>query len=620
MLTFNDLKLVAPILQNLIEQDYHTPTPVQAQAIPFLLEGRDLLGCARTGTGKTAAFALPILQKLFTQERPAHSRRIIKALILSPTRELASQIGDSFRTYGRAMGLTQATIFGGVSYRTQIQSVARGVDILVATPGRLLDLVKQGIISLKQVEIFVIDEADQMFDMGFFKELQKIIAELPAKRQNILFSATMPQAIAKLADAILVNPEKLTLSTVSSTAENVTQQVLFIDRKNKSTALNTIFQGVDFKRGIVFSATKHGADRIVEHLDKMQISSDAIHGDKKQSVRRRILDSFKRGSFDVLVATDVAARGIDVDGVTHVINYDLPNIAENYVHRIGRTGRAGASGTAITFCASEEKSQLRSIETLIKMRLTILDNKELGLPESSNSAPSAPSGRKPAPRGRFPSKSAGAGSFGKKKEWTPRRDEGSRSEGSSERRAYGNSRPAEGRSEGGGQRSESNFKREGGFRSDAGFKRAPRRDEGPRSEGSSERRPYSRPTEGRSEGGQRSESSFKREGGFRSDAGFKSSEGFKRAPRRDEGPRSEGSSERRPYSRPTEGRSEGGQRSESNFKREGSRSEASRSEGFKSEGFRKPKEGAFSGKPANSSTKRPFNNDKPAGQRFKKKA
>ncbi len=529
MLTFNDLKLVAPILQNLIEQDYHTPTPVQAQAIPFLLEGRDLLGCARTGTGKTAAFALPILQKLFTQERPAHSRRIIKALILSPTRELASQIGDSFRTYGRAMGLTQATIFGGVSYRTQIQSVARGVDILVATPGRLLDLVKQGIISLKQVEIFVIDEADQMFDMGFFKELQKIIAELPAKRQNILFSATMPQAIAKLADAILVNPEKLTLSTVSSTAENVTQQVLFIDRKNKSTALNTIFQGVDFKRGIVFSATKHGADRIVEHLDKMQISSDAIHGDKKQSVRRRILDSFKRGSFDVLVATDVAARGIDVDGVTHVINYDLPNIAENYVHRIGRTGRAGASGTAITFCASEEKSQLRSIETLIKMRLTILDNKELGLPESSNSAPSAPSGRKPAPRGRFPSKSAGAGSFGKKKEWTPRRDEGSRSEGSSERRAYGNSRPAEGRSEGGGQRSESNFKREGGFRSDAGFKRAPRRDEGPRSEGSSERRPYSRPTEGRSEGGQRSESSFKREGGFRSDAGFKSSEGFKKS-------------------------------------------------------------------------------------------
>ncbi len=474
LLTFNELNLISPILKNLADQDYHTPTPVQAQAIPHLLEGRDLLGCARTGTGKTAAFALPILQKLFAQGKTT-SRRAIKALILSPTRELASQIGDSFRIYGRTLGLTQATIFGGVAYRTQIQSVAKGVDILIATPGRLLDLVKQGIISLKQVETFVIDEADQMFDMGFFKELQKIIAELPSTRQTILFSATMPQAIAKLADSILTNPEKLALSTISSTSENVKQHVVFVDRKNKSMALNTIFQDKSFKRGIVFSATKHGADRIVEHLDKMEISSDAIHGDKKQSVRRKILDNFKKGKFDVLVATDVAARGIDVDGITHVINYDLPNIPESYVHRIGRTGRAGAEGVAISFCSNEEKHHLRSIEKLIQLRLDIMSNKELGLPETSKSVPALPnkkktgfSSKKPTSRSNFASRSTQ--SLDKKKGWSsskndePKRDDNFRRTD----RAYGNSRSAEGRSE--GQRSESNFKRTG-FKKAEGFKK-----------------------------------------------------------------------------------------------------------------------------------------------------
>ena len=386
MTDFNALNLISPILKNLAEQEYNMPTPVQAEAIPHLLAGRDLLACAQTGTGKTAAFALPILQRLFAQGGEENSaprgRRVTRALVLSPTRELASQIGDSFRIYGRSLGLSQAVIFGGVSYRTQIQSLYRGVDILVATPGRLLDLIKQGIISLKHVETFVIDEADQMFDMGFLKEVQKIVAELPEERQTVLFSATMPQAIAKLADKILRNPEQLRISPQSSSSEKITQQVLFVDRNNKSQALNAIIQDAATKRTIVFSRTKHGADRIVEHLLDQNIESEAIHGDKKQAVRRRILENFKRGKFDVLVATDVAARGIDVDGITHVINYDLPHVPENYVHRIGRTGRAGADGVAISFCDREERAFLNSIERLTKKRLMVASNADFGLPET----------------------------------------------------------------------------------------------------------------------------------------------------------------------------------------------------------------------------------------------
>lgn len=397
MTDFNALNLISPILKNLEEQEYNTPTPVQAQAIPHLLAGKDLLACAQTGTGKTAAFALPILQKIFSQgtEKPqGRTRRTVKALILSPTRELASQIGDSFRIYGRSLGLSQAVIFGGVSYRTQIQSLAKGVDILVATPGRLLDLIKQGIISLKKVETFVIDEADQMFDMGFLKEVQKIVAELPEERQTVLFSATMPNAIAKLADSILRDPEQLRISPQSSSSEKISQHVLFVDRNNKSLALNAIIQDTAMKRAIVFSRTKHGADRIVEHLSDQNIESEAIHGDKKQAVRRRILENFRRGRFDVLVATDVAARGIDVDGITHVINYDLPHIPENYVHRIGRTGRAGAEGVAISFCDREEKAFLNSIEKLTKKRLMIARNADFGLPEAMPSIKKTSSDKK----------------------------------------------------------------------------------------------------------------------------------------------------------------------------------------------------------------------------------
>ena len=384
MTDFNALNLIAPILKNLQDQEYNKPTPVQAEAIPHLLAGRDLLACAQTGTGKTAAFALPILQRLSAHAEegtPSRGRRVTRALVLSPTRELASQIGDSFRIYGRSLGLSQAVIFGGVSYRTQIQSLYRGVDILVATPGRLLDLIKQGIISLKHVETFVIDEADQMFDMGFLKEVQRIVAELPQERQTVLFSATMPQAIAKLADSILKNPEQLRISPQSSSSDKISQHVLFVDRNNKSRALNSIIQNAATKRTIVFSRTKHGADRIVEHLLDQNIESEAIHGDKKQAVRRRILENFKRGKFDVLVATDVAARGIDVDGITHVINYDLPHVPENYVHRIGRTGRAGADGVAISFCDRDERAFLNSIERLTKKRLVIANNADFGLPE-----------------------------------------------------------------------------------------------------------------------------------------------------------------------------------------------------------------------------------------------
>jgi len=385
---FEALNLISPILKNLHDLEYLTPTPIQTRAIPFLLEGRDLLACAQTGTGKTAAFAIPLLQKLFSnnseKEKTTRFKRPIKALILSPTRELASQIGDSFRTYGRSLGLTQTVVFGGVSYRTQIQAVARGVDILVATPGRLLDLMKQGIISLREVETFILDEADQMFDMGFSKAVQLIVSELPKERQTILFSATMPPSIEKLADAVLRNPERLIISPISSSCDKIKQQILFVDRRNKPGALNAMMQDKTLKRAIVFSRTKHGADRIVEQLTAQNVNSEAIHGDKKQAVRRRILDNFKRGHFDVLVATDVAARGIDIDGITHVINYDLPHIPENYVHRIGRTGRAGAFGTAISFCDHEEKAYLRSIERLTKNPLLVVKNSDMGLPETSS--------------------------------------------------------------------------------------------------------------------------------------------------------------------------------------------------------------------------------------------
>ncbi|MBY0282004.1 MAG: DEAD/DEAH box helicase [Alphaproteobacteria bacterium] len=486
MTDFNALNLISPILKNLQEQEYNIPTPVQAEAIPHLLAGKDLLACAQTGTGKTAAFALPILQRLSSQdgqESSSRGRRITRALVLSPTRELASQIGDSFRNYGRSLGLSQAVIFGGVSYRTQIQSLYRGVDILVATPGRLLDLIKQGIISLKHVETFVIDEADQMFDMGFLKEVQKIVAELPEERQTVLFSATMPNAIAKLADKILRNPEQLRISPQSSSSEKITQQVLFIDRNNKSRALNAIIQDASTKRAIVFSRTKHGADRIVEHLLDQNIESEAIHGDKKQAVRRRILENFKRGKFDVLVATDVAARGIDVDGITHVINYDLPHVPENYVHRIGRTGRAGADGVAISFCDREERAFLNSIERLTKKRLMVANNTDFGLPETMPFVKNTSDAKK-AP---FKQRSGSSSSrFGDK----PRGERSESRFGHKPRSERSESRFApKSRSEGGesrfsdkprGERSESRFgDKPRGERSEARFSAKPK-SEGPR--------------------------------------------------------------------------------------------------------------------------------------------
>lgn len=362
---FDDLNLIAPIQRALKAEGYTNPTPIQEKAIPCLLEGCDLLGCAQTGTGKTAAFAIPILQGLFHEQRARHERRQIKALIVAPTRELAIQIGESFRTYGANLHLKTLVIFGGVSQHPQTRSLISGIDILVATPGRLLDLIKQRFISLKQVKYFVLDEADMMLDMGMINDVRKIITYLPNERQTMCFSATMPDEIARLTDTILKNPVKIEITPVASTVDIIKQEVYFVDRKNKVKLLVNILKDENVETALVFSRTKHGTDKIVQALEKKGLSAQSIHGNKSQNVRQFVLSNFKKRKFRILVATDIAARGLDINGLSHVINFDLPEVPDTYVHRIGRTGRAGHGGNAISFCSCEEKPSLRKIQKLI---------------------------------------------------------------------------------------------------------------------------------------------------------------------------------------------------------------------------------------------------------------
>jgi superfamily II DNA/RNA helicase len=366
--SFNEFGLAEPILRALSEEKYVTPTPIQAQAIPLLLSGRDLIGIAQTGTGKTAAFALPILNKL-ASNRVRPERKACRVLVLSPTRELSGQILDSFRAYGRHLRLQTALAIGGVSMGKQVRALMNGVDVLVATPGRLLDLVQSNALRLNAIDTFVLDEADRMLDMGFIHDIRKIVAKLPAQRQTLLFSATMPQDIADLAKQMLRDPATVAVTPVASTAERIAQRVVHLDRGAKQSTLASLLRSEPVDRALVFTRTKHGADKVVRGLEKGGIAAAAIHGNKSQGQRERVLADFRSGRVRTLVATDIAARGIDVDGVSHVINFDLPNVPESYVHRIGRTARAGAEGVAISLCSPDEAAYLRDIEKLIRMAI-----------------------------------------------------------------------------------------------------------------------------------------------------------------------------------------------------------------------------------------------------------
>jgi ATP-dependent RNA helicase RhlE len=373
-LLFQELDLIEPILKALQTEGYTQPTPIQEQSIPSILQGKDLLGCAQTGTGKTAAFAIPMLQLLSKPHTNTKVHKAIKALILTPTRELAIQIEESFKAYGKNLPLRHLVIFGGVGQKSQTDALHRGVDNLVATPGRLLDLMNQGFINLRDVEIFVLDEADRMLDMGFIHDVKKVIAKLPAIRQTLFFSATMPKEIQTLADTILKNPVKVEVTPVSSTAEKIQQQMFFVAKNDKKDLLLHILKDKSIQTALVFARTKHGSDRIVKDLIKAGIKAEAIHGNKSQNARQRALTNFKAKTTRILVATDIAARGIDVDELAHVINYELPNIPETYVHRIGRTGRAGLSGTALSFCDAEEKEFLDDIEKLIGLKIQVTED------------------------------------------------------------------------------------------------------------------------------------------------------------------------------------------------------------------------------------------------------
>jgi ATP-dependent RNA helicase RhlE len=370
--SFNTLNLIEPVLRAIEEEGYTIPTPIQSKAIPLILNGRDLLGCAQTGTGKTAAFAVPILQ-MMSAKQTYEKKRKVKGLILTPTRELAIQIEESFNSYGRHLNLKNKVIFGGVSQHAQVSALKSGVDIIIATPGRLLDLMGQGYISLKDIEYFVLDEADRMLDMGFIHDIKKVLAVLPKKRQSLFFSATMPPEIVKLAGTILVNPAEVSVTPVSSTVDTIDQYVYFVDRVNKNKLLVDILKDKKIKTALVFTRTKHGADKVVKVLQKMNVTAEAIHGNKAQNARQRALSNFKSQATRVLVATDIAARGIDVDNLEYVINFEMSNIAEMYVHRIGRTGRAGAKGTSYSFCDAEEKAYLKDVEKLISKKIPVID-------------------------------------------------------------------------------------------------------------------------------------------------------------------------------------------------------------------------------------------------------
>lgn len=373
-MTFEDLQLIPPILAAVRDEGYTHPTPIQAQAIPIVLKGRDLLGCAQTGTGKTAAFSIPVLQLMMENATPPKGKRLIRTLILTPTRELAIQIGESIANYGKALPLRHRVIFGGVKQHAQVNSLQQGVDILVATPGRLLDLMNQKYVNLSQIEFFILDEADRMLDMGFIHDVKKVIAKLPEKRQSLFFSATMPREIVDLSNKILTNPLKVEVTPVSSTAETINQVVYFVDKGNKRFLLKEVIEDKGIERSLVFTRTKHGADRVAKTLTSKGISALAIHGNKSQNQRQNALNSFKESKTRVLVATDIAARGIDIDELTHVFNFELPNIPESYVHRIGRTGRAGANGIAISFCDAEERKYLKNIQKLIGMTIPVEEN------------------------------------------------------------------------------------------------------------------------------------------------------------------------------------------------------------------------------------------------------
>jgi len=372
--TFQDLGLAKPLLQALATEGYTNPTPIQAKAIPLVLQGKDLLGIAQTGTGKTAAFALPILQRLAENRKPA-GRRACRCLVLSPTRELATQIAESFKAYGRNMGMSVAVVFGGVKYGPQVRALAGGIDILVATPGRLLDHVGEKVLDLSQTEIFVLDEADQMLDLGFFKPIRQVASRLPKLRQNLFFSATMPTDIAKLAADLLTNPSRVEVTPQATTVEKIKQSVLFVEAVRKRALLSEMFSDPSWTRTLVFTKTKRGADRVAAYLEAGGIEAAAIHGDKSQGQRERALQAFKDGRVRCLVATDIAARGIDVDAVTHVVNYELPYVPEAYVHRIGRTARAGASGIAVSLVSDDERNLLKDVQKLTRQTIPTFDRR-----------------------------------------------------------------------------------------------------------------------------------------------------------------------------------------------------------------------------------------------------
>ncbi|MFL0205744.1 DEAD/DEAH box helicase [Aquirufa sp. 2-AUSEE-184A6] len=371
-MSFESLHLIEPILKALKEEGYSNPTPIQAQSIPIVLRGTDLLGCAQTGTGKTAAFTLPIIQ-LLEENKSFSKNKKVRALIVTPTRELAIQIGESFRAYARHTDLKYAVIFGGVGQSPQVSAIRSGADVVIATPGRLLDLMNQRLLSIADVEYFVLDEADRMLDMGFIHDVKKLLAALPHRRQSLFFSATMPPEIVKLAGSILRNPASVSVTPVSSTVEIINQSVYFVDKGNKNDLLLDILQDTSIKTALVFTRTKHGADKVVKMLLKASIKAEAIHGNKSQNARQTALKNFKAQTTRVLVATDIAARGIDIDELEYVVNFELSNIAETYVHRIGRTGRAGAKGAAISFCDIEEKAYLKDIEKLIGKKIPVVE-------------------------------------------------------------------------------------------------------------------------------------------------------------------------------------------------------------------------------------------------------
>jgi ATP-dependent RNA helicase RhlE len=407
---FDSLNLIDPILRAVKAEGYDTPTPIQAQAIPLVLARKDVLACAQTGTGKTAAFALPILQLLTEgtpvqnaqsgQAGPRAQARNIRVLVLTPTRELASQIAESFTNYGKELPFRNTVVFGGVGQNPQVRQLRQGVDVLVATPGRLLDLMQQRLVNLQHLQIFVLDEADRMLDMGFIHDVRKIISAIPRNRQTLFFSATMPPEIRKLSEQILTRPVRIEVTPVASTAEKIEQAVFHVQSKQKTALLVKVIQEMNVERAIVFTRTKRDANRVSESLNGSGIRAEAIHGNKSQGARERALDSIKRGECRILVATDIAARGIDIDKITHVFNYDIPNIAESYVHRIGRTARAGNEGQAFALCAPEERSFLTAIERLIRLRIKVLqtpeclelENKKKGRQQNRPSRPSRPEG------------------------------------------------------------------------------------------------------------------------------------------------------------------------------------------------------------------------------------